>query len=201
MNTPPHLRLPPATWGAIRDDYVAGASAAVIADRYGLSERTVRRRAQRERWRRTDLAADHLAALASMAGRVHPAGTRARPDRILDNNPFIEDGMVVQTELVGNLLVHPTAQDLQTWAFQRAAECAVASQPNVANAWIRLAAAVERREDRLNRLVDGYSTMDRLRGELLRAMAEGFHDDDEQPDEIAESDEQNLAGSLSAEHG
>jgi hypothetical protein len=37
-----------------RDDFTSGVSAPVVAERYGISERSVRRRAALEGWRRGD---------------------------------------------------------------------------------------------------------------------------------------------------
>ena len=39
-------------WRRARQDYLGGAAAAVVAERYGFSERTLQRRAAAEGWRR-----------------------------------------------------------------------------------------------------------------------------------------------------
>lgn len=44
----------PHTWELIRDDYLAGQPRALLAERYGLGESTIRDRAAREGWRRAD---------------------------------------------------------------------------------------------------------------------------------------------------
>lgn len=46
----PWARRPPAVWAAARADWEAGDSAPVVAERYGLSDRHVRRRAADEGW-------------------------------------------------------------------------------------------------------------------------------------------------------
>ncbi|MGV8930347.1 MAG: hypothetical protein ACOH1E_11400, partial [Brevundimonas sp.] len=51
---PPHTHRSSETWEAIRRDYVAGASTPVLGERYGLTARSIRRRAALEVWRRDD---------------------------------------------------------------------------------------------------------------------------------------------------
>ena len=49
-NPAPHADL----WTRARADFLAGESAPVVAERYGLSVRSLRRRAAAEGWRRSD---------------------------------------------------------------------------------------------------------------------------------------------------
>jgi len=49
---PPNTRRSSEIWAAVRADYEAGASAAVVAERYGIPLRTVQRHAMAEDWRR-----------------------------------------------------------------------------------------------------------------------------------------------------
>ncbi len=48
------IRLGPQTWAVIREAYLAGTSAAALAQTYGCSLGTIRYRAVREGWRRCD---------------------------------------------------------------------------------------------------------------------------------------------------
>ena len=57
---PTPLRHGPDVWTAVRADYLAGVSAPVLAERYTVSERSVRRRAAAEGWRREDAGAGAL---------------------------------------------------------------------------------------------------------------------------------------------
>ena len=52
---PPRQRRPykirgPETWAVIRESYLAGASARVVAERYDVTEQAIRKRALREGW-------------------------------------------------------------------------------------------------------------------------------------------------------
>jgi hypothetical protein len=49
-----HHRASDATWARARADYLAGESAAVVCDRYGMRVSTLRNRAASEGWRRQD---------------------------------------------------------------------------------------------------------------------------------------------------
>ena len=49
-----HHRASDATWARARADYLAGESAAVVCDRYGMRVSTLRNRAAAEGWRRQD---------------------------------------------------------------------------------------------------------------------------------------------------
>lgn len=51
----PVSRTPAEIWSVARADYLSGESAPVVAERHGLSLRSLRRRASLEGWRRTDL--------------------------------------------------------------------------------------------------------------------------------------------------
>jgi hypothetical protein len=51
------VRLGPRSWGAIREAYLSGTSAAALAEAYGCSVGTIRYRAVREGWRRCDVGA------------------------------------------------------------------------------------------------------------------------------------------------
>lgn len=49
-----YRKLTPETWARAQQDFLAGASAAEVCDRYGMGLRTLRRHAADEAWRRTD---------------------------------------------------------------------------------------------------------------------------------------------------
>jgi hypothetical protein len=51
----PHRVRTEETWAQAREDYAAGYSAPEVAERYGVGVSTLRERASREGWRRSDL--------------------------------------------------------------------------------------------------------------------------------------------------
>ena len=53
-DTPSPARLGAQSWAAAKADYLAGFSAPDVAERYGMSVATLRRRAAEEGWRRID---------------------------------------------------------------------------------------------------------------------------------------------------
>ena len=50
-----YRRRPPETWEAAREDYAAGVPVAEVAERHGLGQTNLYKRAQEDGWRRRDL--------------------------------------------------------------------------------------------------------------------------------------------------
>lgn len=160
---PPPLPPPPAerprlsddVWLQIADDYRAGDSTPVLAERYGVADRSVRRRAALEHWRRD---AD-VAAL-----RHHPRDRRAADHAVYPALATIED---LNGEDLHDLLFMPDIDDLCRFAFRRAAECAALDGPAQTAAWLRVArlstALGAHREDLQSR----YRRADYARAEMM----------------------------------
>lgn len=172
MTIDPENPAPPAdVWTRARDDYLNGASAPVVAERYGLSERTVRRRAAGAGWRRAD-----------------------RPTVVLDGPPpwnrgalTREDAIEVFPELaeveqaVMNdrflLLFDPDQKHLRRFAFRQAAEAAALSRPAEAVVWMRLVQTLERTGDRIDVEARPFREQDYLRASFLRRIDEDLGPD------------------------
>lgn len=146
-----NLPLGGIVWELIHADYVAGCSATVLAERYGLSERTVRRRAARDGWRydrpehlqglRTGPADESFRRLTrSLAGEPPSA------DEALDDSPDLELFTAAHDHEIAQLLLRPAPERLSRFAFRRAAECAAEGKPAEAGAWMRLVTSVSRTE-------------------------------------------------------
>ena len=155
---PPNTRRSPETWTAARADYEAGASAAVVAERYGIPIRTVQRHAMVEDWRREDDPTVYARRLHKMR---HDLGSRPELAAIDDLNG--EDAY--------ELLFVPNSFGLAGFAFRRAAECAVLGGPAESAAWLRVAHLAERLGDRHDVGHDPFSPADHLRAEMMREPA------------------------------
>ena len=152
---PPHSRRPPEIWAAARTDYEAGASAAVVAERYAIPLRTVRRHVLAEDWRRED----GPAVYARRLGRLrHDLGGRPELAAIEDLNN--EDSY--------ELLFVPNSLGLAGFAFRRAAESAALGGPAESAAWLRVAHLAERLGNRHDVGHDPFSVPDQLRAEMMR---------------------------------
>lgn len=152
----------PDLWKSARDDYLNGASAPVVAERYGLSERTVRRRAATEGWRRAD-----------------------RPAVVLDDPPSWNQGPLTREDAIelfpelaeveqalSNdrflLLFDPDQAHLRRFAFRQAAEAAALFRPAEAVVWMRLVQTLERTGDRIDLESRPFRDQDYLRAAYLR---------------------------------
>lgn len=152
---PPYTRRSPETWEAAGRDYIAGASAAVIGERYGLSARSIRRRAALEGWRRDDDPAPAFDA------------NRRRMETDLETFPQLADVNQITGEDLRNLLLLPDAAGLCRYAFRRAAECAALDGPNEAAAWLRVVRLTERVSSRIDVDVRPHSPADYLRASMI----------------------------------
>jgi len=159
---PTPLRHGPDVWTAVRADYLAGVSAPVLAERYTVSERSVRRRAAAEGWRREDAG----------AGALDPswsAHLREKAD-ILEQNPELHEVTAAREADEFFLLFNPEPMHLRRFAFCRAAEAAAADAPQQAVVWMRLARLVDHCGDRISEEARHFSDLEMLRAAYLRRL-------------------------------
>ncbi len=172
---PPFTQRPESQeiWRRARGDDLAGDSAPVIAERYSLSERSVRRRASLEGWRRCDVEAE-LKAPPPWSRRL----PKSRADVIAEQPEYREIANARDADAFC-LLFNPDQPDFRRLAFRRAAEAAAMNHPAEAAAWLRVL-----------RLLDGCGPMpdptdghfrpeDHLRAAMLRALGDHDEDDDD----------------------
>ena len=152
---PANTRRSPETWAVARADYEAGASAAVVAERYGIPLRTVHRHVVAEDWRREDDPALYARRLHKLR---HDLGSRPELAAIDDLNGEDAD----------ELLFVPNSFGLAGFAFRRAAECAVLGGAAESAAWLRVAHLAERLGNRHDVGHDPFSAADQLRTEMMR---------------------------------
>ncbi len=150
-------------WAMARRDYLAGDPASAVAERYGLNERTLHRRAARDGWRRSD--AEVRQALPEWRHRM-----KAQYAAALDD-PSLE--LVREAHRSGqlDLLAAPDSTTLRLFAFRQAAECAAMGHPGQAVVWMRLVQQVERCGERLDHECSAFSEADLLRSVLLSGVA------------------------------
>lgn len=150
----------PDLWSCIRRDFLAGEPASLLAERYAISERTIRRRAAIHGWRRRDRDSD--------AGST--AGLRARSiDEVIADHPTLKPIAEINTEDMANLLLTPDPHLLRRFAFKRAAEEAAQDRPAGCLAWMRIVQAMDRSGERITREDWHFSTADRIRASFLEA--------------------------------
>ena len=151
-------------WRRVRKDYLAGDSAPVVAERYGLSERTIRRKAAEGGWRKADGDPPPLP-------DAPPWGVcyrRSKSDIIAENSEYEEIAAARQQD-VFNLLFTPESEDLQGFAFRRACEAAAMDQPAKAAAWLRVQRMTIQCGAVPDPWRDAFSPDDHMRAALLRA--------------------------------
>ncbi len=164
-------RLTAEAWANAREDFVAGVTCAVIAERYGTTDRSIRRRAAIEGWRRPDF----------MPSRLTPpppwmAGPRTKEEE-MEIDPALEE--VDEAESVSRfaLLFNPNARSLRRFAFRQAAENAAVDRPQQAVSWMRLVQLVNNAACRLESDSSAFRDIDHVRAAYLRrlneAVAEG----------------------------
>lgn len=143
-------------WALARRDYLDGDSAPVVAERYGLSERTLRRRAAKDGWRRQDEAKSHRREKSRWERRLDMKG------RLVERDPVLEGVLARTMADQMELLTIPDPTCLRTFAFRRAAECAAMDRPTQAVVWMRLVQQIERVGEGLDDDLD-FSAADHLR--------------------------------------
>lgn len=164
---PPASRTPPEIWAAARDDYLAGDSAPVVTERYGLSLRSFQRRAGIEGWRRADISVP--------SPRDAPIWSRGLTKaQLIEIHPELGDIEEARAEEVFQLLFEPSAVDLRRFAFRRAAELAAIDSPRQALVWMRLVQMLDRPGERIDRESSTFTPVDHLRSAFLRRMEADF---------------------------
>jgi hypothetical protein len=160
-------RLPEAeVWRRARQDHLGGDSAPVVAERYGLAERTLRRKAAVEGWRRVDTRPP-----VNLDEPPPWAWTpKSRRIDLIHEDPEYAELAAARDGAAFNLLFQPQSDDLRDFAFRRACEAAAMEQPAQSLAWLR----VHRLCDQCTELVDpskaGFPEADHLRAAMLKAM-------------------------------
>lgn len=165
MTLDPESPAPPADlWTRARIDYLAGHSAPVVAERHGLSERTVRRRAATEGWRRTDRTAIEI-------GDPPPwnLGCLSR-DEAIERFPELAEVEQAQSNDVFDLLFDPAPANLRRFAFRQAATAAALSRPAEAVVWMRLVQSLERAGETIEQEARPFREQDYLRAAYLRGI-------------------------------
>ena len=177
-------RLTPEAWAGAREDFIAGVSCAVIAERYGTTDRSIRRRAAIEGWRRPDFLPSRLAPPPPWM-----AGPRTK-DEEMEIDPALEE--VDEAESVSRfaLLFNPNARSLRRFAFRQAAENAADDRPQQAVAWMRLVQLVNNADCRLESDSSAFRDIDHVRAAYLRrlneAVAEGRLEEAAKAEEMEE---------------
>lgn len=163
-------RLTPEAWTRAREDFLAGVSAAVVAERYGTTERNVRRRAALEGWRRRDF----------MPGRLSPPPPWIPTPRTKDEEIEIDPalGEVDEAETVSRfaLLFNPQAGSLRRFAFRQAAENAAVDRPQQAISWMRLVHLVNNCDARLESDSSAFREIDHIRAAYLRSLHQALEE-------------------------
>ncbi|MBU1345709.1 MAG: hypothetical protein KKA16_02025 [Alphaproteobacteria bacterium] len=171
----PRPRPTAEIWTQARADFLSGLSAAVVAERHGVSERQVRRRAAIEGWRRSD--AEPLK-LASPPPWLRPPLTR---DEATEGDGALEDVDDAEATSRFGLLFDPEPRILRRFAFRRASESAALDRPQQAVAWMRLAQLVDRCGDRIDQESKPFRDIDYVRAAYLRRLHEQFAETPESP--------------------
>lgn len=161
-------------WAMARRDYLAGDPAPVVAERYGLSERTLHRRAARDGWRRCD-ARRPREAMPEWQHRMLAKGDAGRDD------PVLQLVAEAHRDAQFDLLAAPDSTTLRLFAFRRAAECAAMGHPGQAVVWMRLVQQLDRSGERLDHNVQAFPEADMIRAILLQGIGSMQPPDAEAP--------------------
>tara|TARA_R110002167_G_scaffold37267_8_gene116866 strand:+ start:186 stop:740 length:555 start_codon:yes stop_codon:yes gene_type:complete len=176
--TSDHPESSPAVdlWACARADYLSGTSAPVVAERYGLSERSLRRRAAVEGWRRADQSAVTLT--------TPPPWNRGplSRDEAVEQFPELAEVDEAASNDTFFLLFDPDQKSLRRFAFRHAAESAAFCRPAEAVVWMRLVQMLDRSGDQIDGESRPFRDVDYLRAAYLRRLG-----DDSGPDPSADT--------------
>ena len=136
------------TWARVREGYGEGLSPRLLAERHGLGERNIRRRAAAEGWPRRGGGADEGFA----SGEALEAFDDARRME------------------VGELLLHPSRRTLSKFAFRRATEAAAFSRPAEAAHWLRLVDQLRRNALSVDEPEQAFDPADAIRAQYAEAI-------------------------------
>ncbi len=148
-------------WSRAREDYLSGVSAPVVAERYGVSQRTLRRRAAAEGWRRTDRTTIGMEETPPWS-----QGCLTR-DEAVERFPELAEVEHARTDEVFDLLFDPEPAHLRRFAFRQAAEAAALARPAEAVVWMRLFQALERSGETVDRDARPFRRQDYLRASYI----------------------------------
>ena len=176
-------RLTADAWAHAREDFIAGVSVPLIAERYGTTDRSVRRRAAIEGWRRRDF-------LPARPAPPPPwmAGPHTK-DEEMETDPALEEVDEAESTSRFGLLFNPQPRTLRRFAFRQAAENAAVDRPQQAVAWMRLCQLVDRCGDGLDNDAAAFRDVDYVRAAYLHRINEA----------VAEGRDENLAEEAEAE--
>lgn len=188
--TAEHSNLPgdEGVWAAARRSYVEGCSTPVVAERHGLNERTVRRRAAAEDWPALRRARSPGATLWGAAlGRAPTyAGEPLTPEEASASAPQIEPFTIARNFEVGELLLRPEPERLARFAFRRSAEAAAQGAAAEAVSWMRLVASIERSRGELDRVLRSHDPADAIRASYAEAVRRYWEDQERAEAEMDE---------------
>ncbi|WP_396594650.1 hypothetical protein [Brevundimonas sp. R86498] len=167
----PHPRPTAETWALARADFLSGLSAAVVAERHGISERQIRRRAAKEGWRRSDF---EPMGMAPTPAWMKPPPTAAEERA---NDDALEEVDEAEAAARFGLLFEPKPRSLRRYAFRRASESAAMDRPQVAVSWMRLVQLIDRCGERIDEEAHPYREADYVRAAYLRRLNEQYGED------------------------
>jgi len=173
-------RLTPEAWAHAREDFIAGLSAAVVAERHGTTERSIHRRAALEGWRRPDFMPSRLAPLPPWM-----AAPRTKEEEMAQD-PALEEVDEAETTSRFGLLFNPDPRTMRRFAFRQAAENAAVDRPQQAVVWMRLAQLATRCADNLESDASAFRGIDYVRASYLHRLGEEF--DAGRADALAEAE-------------
>lgn len=183
-NAPPQ----PDLWTLVKRDYLAGDTAQVLSERYGISVRTLRRVSADQKWRRRD---------RTWPGGIHDGwpgeiephvyGPRRTRLDVARNFPELDHVEQVNAQDADQLLLTPDPGFLRHFAFKRAAESAAMDRPTQCLAWMRVVASLDRSGDRIEQEDWGFSTADRLRAAFVHSVNKATADSAQETDAADES--------------
>jgi hypothetical protein len=171
-------RLSAETWSLIREDYLSGVSAPVLVERYGVPERTLRRRAALEGWRRSDAP---IPTLSMPPKWLSPPLSR---EEALDIDPTLAEVDDAEGSDRLGLLFDPEPRRLRLFAFRQASGAAALNRPVEAVSWMRLAQMVDRCGARIEDDGRPLREVDHLRAAYLRRLQELFPTTADRPDDV-----------------
>lgn len=165
--------VPPIIWEAIREEYLAGATAPECARLYGVGLTTVRSRAAREGWRRIDPPRNE-----QPCDGASPPHRRAGPDADLD------DAVLELQRRIGGDLDRVELSDLTRLASHRVSRSVMQGRAVDALRWRRLLETLQAEGDEIRRR----EAWARRHRDLTEAMADLLPDDPETLEDLDDLD-------------
>lgn len=149
-------------WRLVRRDFQSGDAAAVVAERYGVSERSVQRHAAAGGWRRQDQRRDPARERLVRRGVV--------PDFSLPpGDTELEKARLAHEKDLFTLLVDPQPAELRRYAFKQACEAAAMRRPAEAASWMRLVVLSQRTGRTLEQEAGPFRDTDHILAAFLEA--------------------------------